>query len=176
MVHYTSDGSHSYDNWNASPPAEERYWGVSVFPASGRLNPADVGPFERPSGGTVVAELVRVDNDESARATFRLSRETRLRIYAIGEGSRGEMSDFGWIEDADGRRMLWEMKYDETDPAGGARKNRVFDGIITLPAGEYVLRFRTDGSHAYGDWNDDPPDDPESWGITVFRIGDRGDR
>lgn len=173
MVHYTSDGSHSYNNWNSSPPAEERYWGVSVFPASGRLNPADVGPFQRPSGGAVIVQLVRVDSDASARATFRLPRETRLRIYALGEGSRGEMFDFGWIEDADGRRMLWEMKYDETEPAGGASKNRVFDGTITLPAGEYVLRYRTDGSHAYGDWNDDPPDDPESWGITVFRIGDR---
>ena len=172
MVHYTSDGSHSYNNWNSSPPAEARYWGVSVFPASGRLNPADVGPFERASGGTVVAQLVRVDSDASARATFRLSRETRLRIYAIGEGSPGKMFDFGWIEDADGRRMLWEMKYDETDPAGGARKNRVFEGTITLPAGAYVLRYRSDGSHAHGDWNDDPPDDPESWGITLFRMGD----
>jgi len=66
---------------------------------------------------------------------------------------------------------VWKMTYDESDPAGGARKNRVFDGVITLPAGTYVLRYTSDGSHAYGDWNDDPPDDPESWGITVFRTG-----
>ena len=79
------------------------------------------------------------------------------------------MFDYGWIEDGGGRRV-WEMKYDETDPAGGADKNRIFDGVITLPAGAYVLRYRSDGSHSYNDWNDDPPDDPESWGIAVFRM------
>ena len=39
---------------------------------------------------------------------------------------------------------------------------------VRLPAGRYELRYETDGSHAYGDWNDDPPDDPEGWGITVL--------
>ena len=54
-----------------------------------------------------------------------------------------------------------------TEHAGGASKNRRFDGTIRLSAGEYVLRYETDGSHAFGDWNADPPDDPEMWGITV---------
>ena len=53
--------------------------------------------------------------------------------------------------------------------AGGATKNRRFDGVIRLPAGSYVLRYETDGSHSFGDWNAAPPDDPESWGITVYR-------
>jgi hypothetical protein len=172
LVHFTSDGSHSYGNWNSSPPAEDRYWGVSVFPVSGRLNPADVGPFERASGGTVVAQLVRMENDERARTTFRLTSATRLRVYALGEGSGGDMFDYGWIEDENGR-VAWRMTYDESEPAGGARKNRVFDGTISLAAGAYVLRYTSDGSHAYGDWNDDPPDDPEGWGITVFRMDDR---
>ena len=52
-------------------------------------------------------------------------------------------------------------------------KNRVFDGVITLPAGNYVLRYRSDGTHSYNDWNTDPPDDPESWGIAVFRLARR---
>jgi hypothetical protein len=82
------------------------------------------------------------------------------------------MFDYGWIEDADGR-TVWKMKYDETEPAGGSEKNRVFDGVITLPAGNYVLHFRSDGSHSYHDWNADPPYDPESWGISVYRMGSR---
>jgi hypothetical protein len=40
-----------------------------------------------------------------------------------------------------------------------------------LPAGEYILRFESDDSHSYGDWNADPPDDPEAWGVTVSRVG-----
>src|SRR6267143_1342487 len=175
LVYYHSDGSHSYNDWNGSPPAEERYWGVSVFPASGRLNPADIGPFMRTRGaGTdaAVAQLEHMGNDEDARTPFRLTEETRLRVLAEGEGRDEDMFDYGWIED-DGGRTVWKMQYAATDPAGGADKNRLFDGVITLPAGAYVLRYHSDGSHSYNDWNDDAPDDPESWGISVFRTARR---
>ena len=175
LVYYHSDGSHSSSDWNAAPPAEERYWGVSLFPASRRLNPADVGPFMRMRAGdnnTTVAQLNHMGNDADARTTFSLQAQTRLRVLAEGEGRDGQMFDRGWIEDAGGR-TVWEMKYDATDPAGGADKNRLFDGVITLPAGSYVLRFRSDASHSYNDWNDNPPDDPESWGIAVFRLARR---
>ena len=29
-VHYRSDGSHSYDRWNSSPPVDTEYWGITV--------------------------------------------------------------------------------------------------------------------------------------------------
>ena len=172
LVYYKSDDSHSYNNWNGAPPAEERYWGVSLFPASRRLNPADVGPFMRTRGAgndATVAQLTHMGDEEDARTTFQLPQQTRLRVLVIGEGRDGEMFDYGWIEDAAGK-TVWEMKYDQTDPAGGSEKNRMFDGVVTLPAGTYALRYRSDGSHSYRDWNADPPDDPESWGISVFRM------
>jgi hypothetical protein len=175
LVYYHSDDSHSYNDWNGAPPAEERYWGVSIFPASGRLNPADIGPFMRtrgPGTNSTLAQLEHMGDDEDARTPLRLTEETRVRVRALGEGRDGDMFDYGWIEDADGR-TVWRMKYDETDPAGGSDKNRVFDGVIALPAGNYVLRYRSDGSHSYHDWNTDPPDDPESWGIAVFRLARR---
>ena len=171
LVYYRSDGSHSYDDWNAAPPPEARYWGVSVFPASGRLNPNDVTKFERGArpGGRVVAQLIDMGDNENARATFQLTGTTRLRVYALGEGRDGQLFDYGWIEDSGGR-AVWVMKYDATEPAGGADKNRMFEGAIRLPAGSYVLRYASDGSHSHADWNDDPPDDPDDWGITVFRM------
>jgi hypothetical protein len=170
LVRYTSDGSHSAEDWNATPPAEERYWGVSVFPASGRIDSTVVGKFERGPSGSVLAELVRMGDDERAHTAFRLERETTLRVYALGEGVNGDMVDYGWIEDAASGRVVWEMNYDATEPAGGARKNREFEGTVRLPAGSYVLHYRSDGSHSYQDWNDDAPDDADSWGITVFRL------
>jgi hypothetical protein len=78
------------------------------------------------------------------------------------------MYDYGWIENAETGETVWEMTYRKTTHAGGASKNRIFDGAIRLPAGRYELRYESDGSHAYGDWNADPPDDPEGWGITVL--------
>ena len=175
LVYYRSDDSHSYNDWNGAPPAEERYWGISIFPASGRLNPADVGPFMRTRGdgtNTTLAQLNHMGDDEDARTPLRLAVATRVRVLAVGEGRGGDMYDYAWIEDANGR-TVWKMKYDETEPAGGSDKNRSFDGVIALPAGEYVLRYRSDGSHSYNDWNSDPPDDPESWGIAVFRLARR---
>ena len=175
LVYYKSDGSHSYNDWNGAPPAEARYWGVSVFPASRRLNPADIGPFMRTrdaGNDATVAQLNHMSNDEDAHTTFRLTEQTRVRVLALGEGRDDEMFDYGWIEASDGH-TVWQMKYADTEPAGGSDKNRVFDGVITLPAGSYVLRYRSDGSHSYGDWNDNPPDDPESWGIAVFRMARR---
>jgi hypothetical protein len=79
----------------------------------------------------------------------------------------GEMYDYGWIVDADSRRTVWSMEYADTDPAGGDDKNRVVDDIISLDPGRYVLRYTTDGSHSYEDWNSDPPRDREAWGITL---------
>jgi len=174
IVYYRSDGSHSASDWNTAPPAEAKYYGVSVFPANRRLNRADIGPFVRPGRGTSVpvAELTQMGDNADARKTFELQRETTLRVLAVGEGRDGEMFDYGRIEDSNGN-VVWQMRYDETEPAGGAEKNRLFDGVITLRAGAYVLRYNSDGSHSHADWNDDPPDDPESWGITVFRMGTR---
>ena len=111
------------------------------------------------------------ESGSSAPATrFTVARDSDVRIYALGEGVDREMVDYGWIEDARTRRTVWEMTYRTSDPAGGARKNRVFDGTIRLPAGNYILRYESDGSHAYGDWNDDPPDDPDAWGVTLRRV------
>ena len=173
VVHYRSDGSHSYNDWNGAPPADGKYWGVSVFPASGRLNPGDVGPLERRAGmGAPLAQLTHMGNDENASLQFQLTAETRVRVYAEGEGRDGSMFDFGWIESADGTRV-WEMRYADTEPAGGDDKNRVVDGSVTLPPGSYTLHYQSDGSHSYNDWNADAPDDPDGWGISVFRLGNR---
>ena len=166
LVYYRSDGSHSAEEWNATRPPESRYWGVSVFPASGRLNKALIGPVERSGGRKVLAELPHMGNQEEARKSFRLDKEAAVRIFAVGEGSGGEMFDYAWIEASSGQ-VVWEMTYRTSEHAGGAEKNRMFDGTIRLPAGNYLLRYKSDGSHSYEEWNSDAPDDPDAWGVVV---------
>ena len=61
------------------------------------------------------------------------------------------------------------MTYRETEHAGGARKNRLFDRAIRLQAGQYTLVYQSDDSHSFGDWNSEAPDDPFYYGVTVFR-------
>jgi hypothetical protein len=171
VVHYISDDSHSADEWNASAPSDAKRWGITLLAASGALDRSAVASYDPKKDPSVIAEITGVRDDDRAQKRFRLDRATEIRIYAVGEGSGRDMHDFGWIEDTKTGKTVWEMTYRSTDHAGGASKNRRFDGTITLPAGEYVLRYETDGSHSFGDWNADPPDDPEAWGITLFRRG-----
>lgn len=131
------------------------------------FNPKDVSSFEERADKSALAQIIRVGSDERRRQHFTLSKMSDIHIYALGEGESGEMVDYAWIEDADSRRVVWKMTYRLTEHAGGAGKNRVFDGTISLPPGEYIVFYETDGSHAFDDWNDDPPDDPANWGVTI---------
>ncbi len=188
-LHYETDDSHAYDDWNEDPPDHPERWGVTLFALSpgfepvavtrtGEVNAAtmfngDVPPPPDALGDDVAAlplRLAPVGNDYELARAFRLSEETPLAVYALGEIIRDDRYDYGWITDADGA-IVWEMTRENTEPAGGADKNRRFKGTVTLPAGAYTLRYKTDGSHAYGDFGS-PPNDPRAWGIAVERASD----
>jgi hypothetical protein len=94
-----------------------------------------------------------------------------VRIVAVGEGVQPEMVDYGWIEDVRSGRTVWEMTWRNTHHAGGAHKNRMFNDVIRLEAGEYEAFFVTDDSHAWGRFNQPQPDDPTLWGITISEEG-----
>lgn len=165
---WKSDGSHSAKGgWNSKPPWEPKYWGVSLFPASGVLLPGIVGPVERDTSG-ILAEIARVRNSQHVRRYFSVDVATPVRIRAEGESSGGEMADFGWVETGKGLKV-WVMTFGSTRHAGGAEKNRLADTTVTLQPGRYVLHYQTDDSHAYGAWNSRAPDEPEAWGVVVRR-------
>ncbi len=169
-VYFQTDGSHSYDNWNSDKPFDPEHWGITIAGAGKGFDMKDVSTHtsaEKEEG--VLAQLVRVRDDAHERQRFNVDSKMKIRIYAIGEADGDEMADYGWIADAETGQRVWEMEYDKTSWAGGARKNRVFDKTITLDKGTYELHFRTDGSHAWNDWNDDPPEDRTHWGITLYK-------
>jgi CubicO group peptidase (beta-lactamase class C family) len=115
-----------------------------------------------------IAQIVQVLDNEDKSQAFSLTGSQDVRIFAIGEGQPGEMFDYGWIEDVDKGSRVWEMQEPKTVHAGGAGKNRRIDVVITLPAGNYRLRYKSDDSHAFDHWNSLPPD-INFWGITVYK-------
>lgn len=167
IIHFVTDGSHSYCDWNSAQPFEPERWGITISASGDRFDPKEVAAYEDREDPSVLASILRVGNDERRRKEFSLSQKSEVWIYALGEGRDGEMYDYAWIEDANTGKVVWEMRYRMTDHAGGAEKNRLFDGAITLSAGKYIVFYQTDDTHAYNDWNDDAPDDPSSWGVTV---------
>ena len=169
VLHYLSDDSHSSAEWNAAAPADGHHWGITLLAAAGPLDRSAIAPYEEKPDPSILAQAVGIRDDDRVQKRFSLERAADVKVYAVGEASGREMADYGWIEDAQGHRV-WEMTYKSTQHAGGASKNRRFEGTIHLPPGQYIVGYETDDSHAFGDWNADPPDDPEGWGITVSRM------
>ena len=114
--------------------------------------------------------MTRVRDGQYLEQAFRIRKKGTVQIYALGEYGNGEFADHGWIESAGDERIVWEMTRRNTDHAGGAEKNRVFEGAIRLRAGEYELVYRTDDSHAFGAWNATPPRDVHGWGVRLYRM------
>lgn len=170
IAYFTSDGSHSYRDWNAAPPHDQKLWGLSLW----TVNDSDKSAIklfkeEELDDENVIVEITKVRDNQRNYEDFKLDKETKVRIYAIGEGDDGYMHDTGWIKNMDSGKIVWEMTYRTSEHAGGAHKNRMFNNYILLPAGNYRLYFESDGSHSYMDWNDDPPLDQKNYGIKILK-------
>ncbi|MBN2707569.1 MAG: hypothetical protein JXR46_00880 [Calditrichaceae bacterium] len=168
IVHYQSDDSHSYEEWNNKKPQNPEMWGITLYPVGDR-NAISLEAEEKVRNN-IIAQIVRVGDDEHIRKEFYIDEKTEVRVYCIGEGDSDEMYDYGWIEQAETGRKVWKMKYKHTDHAGGAQKNRVADKVITLEEGKYRIHYRSDDSHSFYEWNDKAPYDQKNWGITLYKI------
>ncbi len=165
---YFTDDSHSYDDWNTDAPFDPDFWGISIADVENSASPAIV-PGHTDDRRAIVS-ITPVESDEHIVRRFEVTDPLQVKILAVGEGTRGEMHDFGWLERSSDGRVVWEMEYEFTREAGGARKNREVRETLSLEPGRYELHYQTDGSHAFGDWNASPPRRPHLWGITLAEI------
>jgi hypothetical protein len=167
MVYYITDDSHAYRDWNESPPYDKKHWGLTITVLDENYSDGDITEYVEEKDASLLAQIIHVRDDENRRSRFTLREDGHVHIYALGEGSDGEMYDYCWIENWNTGRVVWEMTYRKTERAGGARKNRLFDDRIYLEAGDYVIYYESDDSHSFNDWNARPPHDPFNWGVTV---------
>ncbi len=168
IAYFVTDGSHSYRDWNTSPPVLQEFWGMAILPGDKNYQKNDVVEYIQEKSKNILAQIIRVGDHDYKRKRFTVAKDSQIRIHSLGEGTRGGMYDYGWIEEAKTGDVVWEMRYRKTEHAGGASKNRSAEEMLDLKAGEYVLFYESDDSHSFGDWNAAAPYDPESWGITVF--------
>ncbi len=168
IVYYVTDDSHSFLNWNEAPPFEAEDWGIKLW----SLNKDDAAFIklfiaDNYVSENLLAEIVQARDDEIISKNFELDNNSNIRIVAIGEGRNDEMHDYGWIENNEGK-VVWEMQYRKTHHAGGGKKNRIYNDVISLPPGKYKVYFKTDDSHSFTDWNTTPPDEKEKYGISIL--------
>lgn len=117
----------------------------------------------------IIADIQNAGINKEFTKSFTLSKPTRIRVYGVGENCSADFSswcDYGWIEDLSGK-MIWQMQGQTARHAGGALKNQKVDQEITLPAGSYLLRYKSDSGHAYNNWDSTPPDH-FFWGIILY--------
>ncbi|MBP7460151.1 MAG: hypothetical protein KBA26_02575 [Candidatus Delongbacteria bacterium] len=198
-VYYVTDDTHAFDSWNDNPPPNPDQYGIQVFlsersipgtPAVPKIhgsggvsgapgipstpaNPkAGKPPFPEMVGkpGDPIVQIIRVGSNKMLQERFTLPQATRIRVIAIGEGDRNTMYDYGWIAETGTGRIVWKMLYENTSKAGGVEKNRLVDEQIILDKGSYRLYYTTDDSHAFGDWNGEPPDHPSMYGIRILMV------
>ncbi|RMH66090.1 MAG: hypothetical protein D6677_01040 [Calditrichaeota bacterium] len=167
MVYYRSDDNHSAEKWNTNPPYDPDFWGIMVRPADSSISREIVREMEMPEPEPLI-QLIRMGDDDYREAGLIVKEKGAFRIHALGEGRDNKMYDYGWISDAETGEEVWRMTYRETEHAGGSGKNRLFDGVITLPPGSYIVHYKTDDSHSYKEWNSTPPRNGKMWGITLY--------
>jgi len=167
LLYHGTDDSHSFQSFNVAAPWDPYNWGVTLLPGEG-FAPEAFGIFE-PFDPPALIDLGGIGDSRTVEQAFRLDADARLWIEALGEWDTGDETfyDSAWIIDASTGATVWEMTERNTRGAGGAAKNRMFDGLVALPRGSYVLYYATDGSHAYPHWNAATPYRPEAWGVTL---------
>jgi hypothetical protein len=114
-----------------------------------------------------IASIEFVDDDRYRVLEFVLRQDAAVRVHAVGESDYYRLFDFGGIEDTSTGRLVWRMRLEQSEDAGGSLKNRMVDQVIELPEGTYRLHYKTDDGHSFGRWNDIPPDEL-FWGISLY--------
>ncbi|MFH1699830.1 MAG: hypothetical protein ABIE07_04510 [Candidatus Zixiibacteriota bacterium] len=172
IAYYATDDSHDAKEWNSPPPGDPNNYGLTIstldVDAVSRID-----DFQDGEGEVEIVRMVRIRDDDFERRGFILKKAAKIHIVGLGERdySNDFLVDYGWITDAETMERVWEMDAENCGYAGGGAKNAMFDGIIELEAGCYIVYYRSDDSHSYGDWNDAPPFNRRGWGISLYGVG-----
>ena len=175
----TDDGHDCGDGYDGDGPTEP-LWGVRVFLADPAADPAAIPVRDAaapgapppappappaPAGlGDLVAEVDGVGDDEDRRVTFAVAPGQRVTVVAHAELTPDGPADYATIERPDGS-AVWETTWENTVPGGAEYYFRRFEGPVPLPPGDYVLRYRTDGSRHGGDFGGAGR---ALWGVRVY--------
>ena len=182
-LRYETDSSHDCgDGYNAEAP-DGSLWGIVVYALDPSFDTSGVTVEDAPASEAAsdewkqapdgLAWIDSVGNDEDRSVSFTLDEPGTVQIVAAGELSPAERFDYATLTDASGE-TVWEMTWENTEPAGGSSLNRRVDERLELSEGTYTVRYRTDSRHAFGSLGPDAPDDPSFWGVRVYAVQDEG--
>ena len=188
LASYRSDATHAYDNWQGNPPFDPFGWGLTVSMSESENTVTEFDPW---SARNPEISMVSIGDDAFRATTFSVSSPKKVMMYGLGEMKRNDRYDYAWIERAGAvsgteevdwgdrgpnpEATVWEMRYEDSDPAGGDDSNRRTIAFLDLPPDTYTLFYRTDESHAFDDWRNGEPAFGDRWGVALFALEDVGE-
>lgn len=111
----------------------------------------------------------KVTDDQDISVPITIKTAGTYWIMSVAEMDIVSPADYGWIENST-KDTVWKMSpYEKTLYAGGGYKNRIEIGSVELQPGNYTLRYKTDDSHSYGNWNEQAPDQTSLYGIALIQ-------
>ena len=105
------------------------------------LTATETGRVGDASASTTVVALHGKFHEAFEQSGFILTKPTELHIAAEGEAREDGEFDFGSIINADTRATAWRFTWRDSQPAGGAPKNRQVHTSLLLPAGRYAAFY-----------------------------------
>ncbi|MEN8250395.1 MAG: SpoIIE family protein phosphatase [Bacteroidota bacterium] len=121
-----------------------------------------------------IAEIAEVGNSQDLSREFNIVKPREFLIVSVGEGRiiDSTMIDYGWLADKNGKIIWTSINNKENYHLGGDKKNRINVDLIKITPGKYYLKYRSDESHSFDNWNGEPPEYEHLWGIRIFEIED----
>ncbi|MCD4795414.1 MAG: SpoIIE family protein phosphatase [Bacteroidales bacterium] len=113
----------------------------------------------------IIAELSHISNLQDTVINFTIDKDNEIMLACIGEGDV-DMFDYGML--LKGEDTIWKMNYNNTRYAGGALKNRIEIKILNFKKGNYNLRYISDDSHSFNNWNEPKPTLGNFYGVRIF--------
>jgi hypothetical protein len=102
----------------------------------------------------------RRDNHSDLSASFKLlyDKENFYALVSVKDDYKNKpgnlflQRDYGWIENLGNNSTVFEMNKTNMHRIGNAKINQVTDTSIVLPAGKYILHYKSDEGHSLNGW------------------------
>ncbi|MBU2491575.1 MAG: SpoIIE family protein phosphatase [Bacteroidetes bacterium] len=128
---------------------------------------------EKTSKNESLCSILKVPSSQNLSKNFSIEKPREFLIVSAGEADDSSAADYGWLEDSNGK-IIWNLSdKKEFYHLQGADKNVIDIDVIKLLPGKYKLHYKSDDSHAYGDWNARAPIDSSLWGIQILNLTDQ---
>ncbi|MEM1115937.1 MAG: hypothetical protein AAF845_13245 [Bacteroidota bacterium] len=145
-------------------------------PARAAVTRSDEGRLHTSSevDSALVWAAYEVRSRQRRQRLVQVTDSVRVRVRVFTEVTDGVVADPASIVRLGDGDTLWTVRPEAGVWAGGSLKNRRLTEEVALAPGLYRLAYEADRSHAYRDWEANPPFLPWAWGMEIRSLGPPG--